>query len=380
MSKPSGRSSREYTSRLYSEMAGIEKYVTRVFSKVAFPKEDIDRLFSVDNERVTIVCTHRSHADYLVTGLEFIREGVQNLRFAAGDNLTGLPFIGILFRKVGSFTVQRGRVHNRQYLFRLAEFVKRLLQRGQNVLVYPEGGRSYSGRMLEIKSGLIGSTIMAQKENPERDYYILPMACSYSAVPEAQYFHILLRGKEWRTKKGFFMKSLGSLLYYGADVWTFLQLWLFPPKKNEIYIDVGTPVRVKDITDVEGLYRKNAKNEFFANGRATKECSVFIRKRLLQLYRVLPHNIVAYLMDTKLYYQGESASIEKIEEIISFLSTNECNTKGLDHLSPQEILLQGGETLRSMKVCRERGKKGVVVRKKDLLRYYANTVYDVMGE
>ncbi|MGM0462535.1 MAG: 1-acyl-sn-glycerol-3-phosphate acyltransferase [Fibrobacterota bacterium] len=377
MSRPEGKRAENYTARLRNEMKGINKYVRRVFSKVELTEEDLDRLFSIDNEGVTIVCTHRSHSDYLVTGLEFITRGYQNLRFAAGDNLTGLPFIGILFRKVGSFSVQRSKVTSRQYLFKLADFVKRLLFRGQNVLIYPEGGRSYTGHMLEIKSGLIGSTVMAQKANPQKDYYIIPMACSYSIVPEAKMFSWLLRGKALREKTGVFSKAVGNLLYYGSDIWVYLRLWLFPPRELEIYIDVGTPVPVKSLTDVEGLYRSKAKNEFFANGVAIKECCNQIRHMLLRLYRILPHNIVAYALDINQHTPAEM--LETADSVIAVLKQRGCNMKGLADMTTAEIIQAGQKRLVDTKICK-RKKKGPVIKNPALIHYYSNAVSDILED
>ncbi len=57
-----------------------------------------------------IVSSHRSHLDYILLGIHCSKLGYRNLRFAAGDNLTRMPYIGTKFASLGAFPIYRNRV------------------------------------------------------------------------------------------------------------------------------------------------------------------------------------------------------------------------------------------------------------------------------
>ncbi|MGM0442979.1 MAG: 1-acyl-sn-glycerol-3-phosphate acyltransferase [Fibrobacterota bacterium] len=373
---PDNKEARDYTERIFKEMTNIKHYINRVFTNIEFKDEDVERIFKVENKGLTVVSSHRSHADYMTAGVHLIKNRFQNMRFAAGDNLTDMPILGIHFRKVGAFSVKRDKASSRAYLFQLAEFVKKLLLRGQNIIVYPEGGRSYTGRMLEFKTGIINSTVMAQMANPDKEYYFLPMTCSYSAVPDAELFDVLLKGKKLRSSPSQLKRFWGNLLYYGADLWTYFRVWAFPRNYYRIYLDTADPIPVRDLTDVEGNHRQKSKNEFFANIRSSRECCEKLHRIVLKLYRIMPVHIVSYILLCEI---PADARQKAAEGILSEMKQQGFNMKGVGPASPSEVLRTGEEMVRAMKIVR--GRFGAEkIKKPALLRYYAGAVLDLKGE
>lgn len=368
----------KYTERMIREFSGISGYVHKVLEDVIIEDEDIERIFSVENKGLCFVSSHRSHLDYLILGTRLVEMGCQKIRFAAGDNLTRFPLLGKKFRSLGAFSVYREKANQRSYLFKLADFVKKIILKGQNLAVYPEGGRSYTGRMLEMKTGLTGAAVMAQQENPEKDYYYIPVACSYSIIPEARYFPLLLKGRRLRDKgKNLFERTLGMLLYFGSDLFAFLKIWLLPNRDSYVFIDVGNPIKVNDMTDVQGKYREKSKNQFFANGAAIKDCSDKIYNAILKLYRIMPHNIVAYLLLKKNYSSDTRHAL--IEDIISEMQTSEFNMKSVQGRKVDEIVREGVKLLRANGVVAG-SMKNPRVRNEFLLDYFAGPVKDLKRE
>ena len=157
--------------------------------------------------------------DYILLGIHCSKLGYRDLRFAAGDNLIRMPYLGPKFSSLGAFPIYRDRVMSRKYILGLCEDVAAMLDNGDNVIVFPEGGRSYSGAMLKMKAGLIAANIIAQFRSPQRRHYYLPFTVSYEVLPEIGYLSCLEKGRRLRRgKHGLLTRAAGSFFYWGADL------------------------------------------------------------------------------------------------------------------------------------------------------------------
>jgi 1-acyl-sn-glycerol-3-phosphate acyltransferase len=88
---------------------------------------------------------HFSQMDHFFTGLYLRRK----IRFMAKSQLFGPPVLTYIYKHGGVFPVRRG--HHDEEAFRTA-FA--LLEQGEMLLVYAEGGRSRSGELGEPKPGI----------------------------------------------------------------------------------------------------------------------------------------------------------------------------------------------------------------------------------
>ena len=88
---------------------------------------------------------HFSQMDHFFTGLYLRRK----IRFMAKSQLFGPPVLTYVYSHGGVFPVRRG--HQDEEAFKT---VFDLLERGEMLLVYAEGGRSRSGRLGEPKPGI----------------------------------------------------------------------------------------------------------------------------------------------------------------------------------------------------------------------------------
>jgi hypothetical protein len=98
---------------------------------------------------------------------------------------------------------------------------------------------------------------------------------------------------------------------------------------------------------------------------------------LLRLYRILPHNIVAYALNTNHHTPAEM--LETADSVLSVLKQRGCNMKGLAHMSGDEIIQAGQKRLVDTKICK-RKKKGLIIKNPALINYYSNAVSDVLEE
>ncbi len=319
-------------------------------------------------------CTHRSHMDYILIGYELHKKGFKNMRFAAGDNLTKLPYVGPRFTSLGAFTVSRDNGFERNYVRNLCDSVISMLNRGEPIIVFPEGGRSYSGAMLELKNGILGAAVLAQAKDPDKDVFLVPVAVSYELIPDLPFFNLLMKGKQLKKKSNpFFKRIIGSLFYFGADLFAYLPLFLDKARKKKfgnVYIDYKAPVSVRSIVDVKKNRNEKARDDFSAHRVSMQQVSSYLQKELLSLYRILPVHLVSFLLKNGI------DTVEKLEaqtdSLIAKLRENNRNAELVSKLKPAEIVKQGLDILKQQKAISF--KTEINIRKQFIIDYYSAAV------
>ena len=88
---------------------------------------------------------HFSQMDHFFTGLYLRRQ----IRFMAKSQMFGTPVLTYVYSHGGVFPVRRG--HHDEEAFKTAFTI---LERGEMLLMYAEGGRSRSGELGEVKPGI----------------------------------------------------------------------------------------------------------------------------------------------------------------------------------------------------------------------------------
>ena len=144
--------------------------------------------------RVIYASNHRSHTDYLVEPLVLDDNGVRPPIIAAGINLFGGP-LGLIHKHVTGAIPIRRNTKDPAYLITLKAYVAELL-RTQDLLFYPEGGRSYSGELKPPKTGLLHAALLSGTPG----LTIVPTAIAYDLVLED---HILARQGVKRSQRPF---------------------------------------------------------------------------------------------------------------------------------------------------------------------------------
>lgn len=366
---------KNYQRALSNVSKKVDPFINNTFSSlnITGPALSFDEL---KRSPIMVVCTHRSHLDYMLLGNEFYKLGLYNLRFAAGDNLTNLPYIGTKFRSYGAFSVYRARATNRKYIFELCNQVIEMLNDGDNIVVFPEGGRSYSGGMMEMKYGILAANIIAQYHSPEKQHLYLPVTISYEKLPELLYFETLERGRRMLKQKGGFIQNVvGNACYFGADIVAFAKLLTahnFGIHYGEIFIDYSDPVPVNDIVDIKEHYSPGKRYEFFAHKVSIQKVGETLRKWLFQLYRILPQHIVAALMlQSESYTRAEIT--ERVPDIVEGLQKKKRNCKSLVNLTEDEIVEKGIDQLRFSQAIKVKQNK-IEIRSRNSIKYYAAPV------
>jgi 1-acyl-sn-glycerol-3-phosphate acyltransferase len=366
-----------YHEEVLSVAHGIGRFFGKTFtaSVVEGPPLDAQKL---QKQPHMIVCTHRSHTDYFLAGYTLIALKVRNLRFAAGSNLTKLPYIGRRFRAFGAFDVEREMAFERDYVKKLCYRVMDMMEKRDAVMVFPEGGRSYSGATLEVKSGILGAAALLQARRPSEDVLLLPMAISYEYPPDVPWFGLLLRGKKFRKRtQPFFKRLLGSLFYFGADILAFVPFLLAPRTGRTygaVYVDYDAPVAVRSLITIKPDTAIAGKDEFFAHRDTMLQLAKIMRQRFLALFRILPQHLLASLVREKTSLTLSDAE-KLLPPLIDSLRAAGRNLKSVEGHTPAEIVVQGTKPLLRLKAVSQKDKT-LTIRKKPIIDYCAAPVLD----
>jgi 1-acyl-sn-glycerol-3-phosphate acyltransferase len=357
--------------------SNVDRFFRHVFNAINIEGPKLDSQ-EIQRHPHMVVSTHRSHVDYFLAGWVLYYRGFKHMRFAAGSNLTSLPWIGRRFRSLGAFTVKREMAFERNYVQNLCNQVIGMMEKSEAVILFPEGGRSYSGAMLDLKSGILGAAVLLQARRPDEDVFLIPTAIAYEYPPDAPWFELLLKGKNLRKRNNnVFRRLFGNACYFGADIFAFLPFITARRtgrQYGEVFVDHDAPLSVRSIVDLEALKAKDAKDEFFSHRAAMQKVALVVQQRFMALYRILPQNVLAALLT----HNGPLSAAQAVAltpGILDDLRRRGRNVRSFETLSPHDCIAKGKERLLSIGAIHASG--GVLFEKKGaLLRYCAAPVFD----
>jgi len=96
--------------------------------------------------KVMVIANHSSNLDPIVVGVAF----PGRLRYLAKSELFLNPLLGFLIRILGAIPVSKETSQSAGTA--LKAFLS-LLERGENILIFPEGARSFDGRLQPLEGG-----------------------------------------------------------------------------------------------------------------------------------------------------------------------------------------------------------------------------------
>jgi glycerol-3-phosphate O-acyltransferase len=290
--------------------------------------------FAVDaaaKGRVAYVSNHRSHIDYLVEPLALDDAGIRPPIIAAGINLFGGP-LGLIHKHVTGAMPIRRNTKDPAYLITLKAYVSELLHK-HDLFFYPEGGRSYSGELKTMKTGLFSSCIDAGVPGMQ----LVPVAVSYDLVLED---HVISKQRVKRRQKAF-SREIAELVRYAVGY------------RSRAFVTFGRPV---PLDGIDGESRK-----------AVMDVTRQVRAEIGLLYKVLPTAVLAAAMT------GSMSRADLADRIASILDTLRAAGANLSVTSADEVLALASEPMETRNIIViERGRYRV--RERNVLRYYARSI------
>lgn len=281
--------------------------------------------------RVVYASNHRSHTDYLIEPLVLDDAGIRPPIIAAGINLFGGP-LGLIHKHVTGAMPIRRNTKDPAYLITLKAYVGELL-RTQDLFFYPEGGRSYSGELKALKTGLFGAVLHSGVPN----IVVLPTAIAYDLVLED---HILARqGKKRRQRP--FSRELAEMVRFAVGY------------RSRAFVTFGRPIAL-DGWDP-------------SSRRSILDLSHLVRTAIGRLYKVLPPALMAAAMRPSVTRR------ELIDRIDSQLDTLRAIGANVAVSSGEEAVEAAAEPFEARGIVVADGGR-FRVRERHVLRYYARSI------
>jgi 1-acyl-sn-glycerol-3-phosphate acyltransferase len=291
---------------------------------------------AVREHRVVYASNHRSHTDYLVQPLVLDDNGIRPPLIAAGINLFGGP-LGLIHKHVTGAIPIRRNTKDPAYLITLKAYVAEILKR-QDIFFYPEGGRSYSGELKPMKTGLLHAALQAECPN----LVIVPVSIAYDLILED---HILARqGTKKRQRP--FSREVAEMIRYAVGYW------------SRAIVTFGAPIAASD-------YDPNSRADVMELGR-------LIRTRIGAQVKVLPTAVFAAAMRPSISRRDLE---ERIDRMIEELGARHAN---LGVTSGRQAVDAACEPLETRGiVVLERGR--FRVRERNVLRFYARSIEHLLA-
>ena len=282
-------------------------------------------------QRLVYASNHKSHIDYLVEPLALDDNGVRPPLIAAGANLFG-GALGLIHRHVTGAIPIRRNAKDPAYLITLRAYVAELLKK-HDLFFYPEGGRSYSGELKPVKTGLVNAALAA--DHP--DLVIVPTAVAYDLVLED---HILARQRVKKQQRPF-RRELAEMVRYTVGY------------RSRAFVTFGAPIPVASCNT--------------QSSTEVLELARTVRDRIGRQYKVLPTALVATALRRSMSRRELEA---RVDDLIGDLSARRAN---LGVTSGRQAVEAAAEPLESRGIIvQERGR--FRVRQRSVLRYYARTI------
>jgi glycerol-3-phosphate O-acyltransferase len=288
------------------------------------------------NHRIVYASNHKSHTDYLVEPLVLDDNGIRPPLIAAGINLFGGP-LGLLHRHVTGAIPIRRNSKDPAYLITLKAYVAEILKK-HDLFFYPEGGRSYSGELKMVKTGLLHAALTANCPN----LVVIPVAVAYDLVLED---HVLARQRVKKLPKPF-ARELAELVRHAVGY------------RSRAFVTFGAPIGATEY-DVQSR-------------TAVLELARLIRARIGAMYKVLPTALFAAAMRPSM----TRADLEhRIDHLLEELTIKRAN---LAVASGRQAVDEAAEPLQTRGIIvAERGR--FRVRDRSMLRYYARTIEHLLA-
>ena len=338
---PSGSAARERVITYLEELRTTQRY--ELYRALEYPLYPILRKIerigeqvgnAVDaakRHRLVYASVHKSHIDYLVQPLVVDDAGIRPPIIAAGINLFG-GALGLIHKHVTGAMPIRRNAKDPAYLITLKAYVGELLRK-HDLFFYPEGGRSYSGDVKSLKTGLLTAVLQSGVPN----IAVLPTAIAYDLVLED---HILVRQAAKRRHRPF-ARELAEMVRFAVGY------------RSRAIVTFGRPI------PLDG-FDPNSR-------RSVLELSHLVRTAMGRIYKVLPTALVASAMRPSI------TRIELIDRVDSILDTLRATGANVSSRNGEEAVEDATEPFVTRGILvRERGR--FRVRERNVLRYYARTI------
>lgn len=165
----------------YGFGARAARLLATAFYRVRVVNQDRNIIRDIDPDATVVaIMNHRSNMDYVL--VTYLVAGDTPLSYAVGEWARRWP-LRPLIKMMGGYFIRRKSL-NSLYRKVLARYVQLATKEGVVQAVFPEGGLSRTGGMVEPKLGILSYITNGFDPNGPRDIVFLPVGLNYDRVLE----------------------------------------------------------------------------------------------------------------------------------------------------------------------------------------------------
>ena len=326
------------TTQRYSVYRALKHPLYPILRKVRRLPEHVELpQAATRSNRVVYASNHKSHLDYLVELLVLDDHGIRPPVTAAGINLFS-GAVGLLNRHVTGAIPIRRNSRDPAYLATLRAYVAELVQR-HDLFLYLEGGRSYSGEIKPMKTGLLQAVMLARRP----DVVIVPVAIAYDLVLEDQ----TLARQSVKRRQRHFAAEVAEMVRYAVGY------------ESRAFVTFGQPMSLATVDPY-------SRRDLVMLKRHTREA-------IGKLYKVLPTALLAAALRPSMPRQD---LVDRIDQLLDALRLANANL-GVE--TGRAAVEQATEPLVARSVIVVRGTR-YRIRDRHVLRYYARTLTHLLPD
>lgn len=188
--------------------ARLAKWLSRYLYRLRVGQFDRAEYEAIDPDATVIfVMNHRSNMDYVL--VTYLAARATSLSYAVGEWARVWPLSAVIKMMGGYFIRRKSRRQEASgglYRRVLARYVQMATKGGVTQAVFPEGGLSLTGRMADLRLGIL-SYIIEEFDPAGRDVVFVPVALNYDHVLEDRF---LIRADEKGVRR--FRPPLGTVI------------------------------------------------------------------------------------------------------------------------------------------------------------------------
>ena len=326
------------TTQRYSVYRALKHPLYPILRKIRRHPEHVELAQTATrSNRVVYTSNHKSHLDYLVELLVLDDHGIRPPVIAAGINLFN-GAMGLLNRHVTGAIPIRRNSRDPAYLTTLRAYVAELVQR-HDLFLYLEGGRSYSGEIKSLKTGLLQAVMQARRP----DVVIVPVAIAYDLVLEDQ----ALARQGMKRRQRHFTVEVAEMVRYAVGY------------DSRAFVTFGQPIPLAAVDP-------DSRRDLLKLTRRTREA-------IGKLYKVLPTALLAAALRPSMPRQNLVARIDQLLDALRLSNANlgvetgrDAVERATEPLVSRGIIVVEGDRYR--------------VRDRHVLRYYARTLTHLLND
>ncbi|MBN2403214.1 MAG: 1-acyl-sn-glycerol-3-phosphate acyltransferase [Spirochaetes bacterium] len=220
----------------------VEFILNKIYDGIQYDPESIRKIREASKKGPLILLpTHKSYLDFIIVPYLFFINKLSSPHIVAGKNMAFFP-LGTLFRRSGAFFIRRTFRGLKLYSAIVKQYVRTLLLDGYSILVFMEGTRSRTGKLLLPKLGILYYIIDAIYAGYNEDLVFVPIAIDYDRILEEKaHLKQLKGGKKTDESMSDMIKSRKVL----------------KKKYGKVYVSFSDPFTLKEIsagiTDIKAI-------------------------------------------------------------------------------------------------------------------------------